>query len=158
MSRDPQTLELEGGLVISSRPLPFERAEDILPEVGQLIALTLDQAAGALSALPEGTSLKGMDVVTLARLLGPVLVSVADKLGGGTLKKLAPLLLASTEFVMPDAAGVKSNYQLMKAKDRADVFDEHPEAYFPALFFAGKVTFLRFFPGSALAAKPIPQA
>jgi hypothetical protein len=151
VSREPQTLELEG-LTVSSQPLPFEKAEDILPEIGQLIAMVMERAAGALANLPAAVTLKSMDVVTLARLLGPVLASVADKLGGGTLKRLAPLVLASTTVVYTDATGAKAAAAMMKASDRADVFNEHPEAYFPILFFAGKVTFYRFFPGSALAA------
>ena len=151
MSREPQELELEG-LTVYAAPLPYERAEDILPEVGQLVSMVLEKAAGALAGLPDGTVLKKMDVVALAALLGPVLAGVADRLGNGTLKRLAPLVMFSTRVVMLDAGGQKANYELMKAGDRAAVFNEHPEAYFPILFFAGKVTFARFFPGSALAA------
>lgn len=147
MGREPVTLELEGCFV-TSKPLKYEKAEDLLPEIGQLIAGVFEHGAKSIGMVPEG-SIKSLDVVALASLLGPVLTTVADKLGAGTLKRLAPLLLAETEVIL-EVAGSKERLELSKPGDRAKVFDEHPEHYFAILFFAGKVTFARFFPVSAL--------
>jgi hypothetical protein len=47
---------------------------------------------------------------------------------------------------MPDIKARNANFELGKDKDRAAVFDEHPEAFVPIVLFAGRVTFARFFP------------
>lgn len=165
MSREPQYLELEG-VKVTCVPLPYERAEDILPEVAQLITLVMERITSSVSTMPEAQQavlmaqlkdLKKADVMTLARILAPTISAVADKLGNGGLKHLAPLLMATTQVVMADASGTKATYSLMKPAERGEVFNEHPEAYFPILLFAGKVTFARFFPGSVLAAIPTPK-
>jgi hypothetical protein len=144
MARDPVTEELLGRKV-TSQPLPFPQAEALLPEVGELLALMAQELGDALSS--GKINLKD-DVMKLA----PVLGKVSQFFGGGRLQKLSPRILACTTIVMPDMKGELANYELSKEKDRTYTFDEQPELYFPTLFFAGRVTFQRFFPASVLTA------
>lgn len=144
MGREPVIDEI-GGRKVTSQPLPFPQAEALLPEVGELLSLM----AGELgSAFTEGKISLKDDVMKLA----PALSTVAQFFGGGRLTKLAPKLLACTTVIMPDMRGELANYELGKEKDRNYVFDDQPELYFPILFFAGRVTFKRFFPASVLTA------
>jgi hypothetical protein len=146
MGREPVTQEI-AGLKVTSSPLPFPRSQELLPEVGQLMALVMRELGSVNVKLTD-------DIMTLAPALG----SLTAHLSGGTLERLAPKLLASTQVIMEDARGEKAVFDLLKEKDRNAVFDEHPEAYFPILIFAGRVTFARFFPASVLTGGPQPTA
>lgn len=133
---------------VTSTPLPFPIAQDLLPEVGELLSLMVEQMGDALTS--GKLSLKD-DVLRLA----PVLGAVSRFFGQGRLTRLAPKVLSHTVVVMPDMRGELANYELGKDKDRNYVFDEQPELYFPTLMFAGRVTFARFFPASVLTAAVI---
>lgn len=143
--------------------LPYEKAEDSLPDVASFVARALEQIRDLIPAIAE-FSVKGSEDVDMAMvwkllpLFAPALVKVADQMGNGTLKRLAPLILASTEVRVPDENGKMERLELMKASDRATLFDQHPEAYFPLLFLAGKVTYGRFFPVLGLKGKGAPKA
>ncbi len=159
MSRTPQDLELDGVLVTCT-PLGYEAAEDLLPDVARIVAHVIERAGGALDKLGgvgSLTSLRKADVLQLVPIIGPLLGGLADQLGGGTLKRLAPLLLAGTVAVFDDTEGKKQRNELAKKADRIEFFNAHPEAYFPVLFFAGKVTFARFFPGSGRSGEQPPE-
>lgn len=146
MGREPVTDEI-GGRKVTSQPLPFPKAQALLPEVAELIGLIAREAGDLIG---QGKiDIKKEDIAKLI----PVLASVAAFFGQGRLERLAPRIMAATTVVMPDEGGEMSNYELGKEKDRDYVFDEQPELYFQILFFAGKVTFARFFPVSALVGK-----
>lgn len=160
MSRQSASKEakLDGGdgseLVVTSLPLPYERAEDSLPDVMRIVAGIMDELIksgremeGGLEAL---LSIGDEDWIKLAPLLGAALTKLGGALGGGELKRLAPLLLFSTTVVMTLESGDKEVKELAKVADRRDVFDEYPQHYFPILFFAGRVTYARFFPVQGL--------
>lgn len=130
------------GLKFTAQPLPFPQAQSLLAEVGMLLSLVVRELGPAVAR-----GIKSTDDVTV---MLPVLVPVMEHLGQGRLERLAPKLLACTTVVVPDITGALTRHELMKEADRNAVFDDYPETYLPALFFAGKVTFGRFFPGSAL--------
>lgn len=141
MSKLPQETTI-GDLKVMCSPLPYKMAEDYLPDVALIVARVMQR----LVELGMSTDIKGNeDIVKLA----PVLGTLAEQLGEGRLKKLVQPLLSTTVVTMTTDDGV-GDYHLIKENDRAAVFDEHPEAYFPILFFAGRTTYARFFPGSAL--------
>jgi hypothetical protein len=150
VSRAPQELELDG-VAVTSIPLGWEAAEDLLPDVARIVAVIMDRASDVLEKMGGIDSLKSLrkaDVMKFVPVIGPLLSGLADQLGGGTLKRIAPLVLAGTRVVYDDAEGKKIAGELMKKADRIEFFNAHPEAYFPILFFAGKVTYARFFRGS----------
>lgn len=145
MARTPETVEF-GDVQLTSRPLPYQKAEDILPDVLHVVSTVIQtgMAAGVLGRLAEIK--EKVDVKQLLPLLAPVMKTLSEELGDGKLKRLAPLVLASTTVEMTDLGkGERVKLELSNSKDRAVVFDEHPELYLVALFFAGKVTFARFF-------------
>lgn len=152
-----------GDLLVTSQMLPYESAEDILPDILQIVTRAVDRVRAELG--PNGMALIGNldkikteeDLKTILQLMLPAFQSVADNLGNGTLKRLAPLILATTTVVMSDETGSKSKLELVKKADRATVFEAFPNAYFPILFFAGKVTFARFFSVAGLIAKGQPK-
>jgi hypothetical protein len=130
------------GLKFTSQPLPFPAAQALLPEVALIVSI----AARELGPAFLKGKLKDVDITALL----PGLVPVVEHFGQGRLERLAPKLLASTTVVMADLKGDLIRYELLKESDRNAVFEERPDAFLPALFFAGRVTFERFFPASAL--------
>lgn len=156
--RDKPTELAIDGLVVKTWPLKFEEAEDILPDVTEIVAHVMDAGAKQLVAgnLDVAELLKTENLVVLLPLLGPILKVAAAQLGQGKLKRLAPLVLATTTVVMKGENGEALTYDMCKTKDRGDVFDEHPEAYFAILFHAGRVTFGPFFSVKGLSGKPAP--
>lgn len=143
MGREPVTEEILG-LKVTTQPLPFPVSEPLLPEVGELLSLMAAELGGALKS---GQVKWSDDVMKLA----PVLGTVSKFFGAGRLQRLSPKVLSTTTVVMENMKGDLQNWEMGKEKDRNYVFDEHPELYIPTLFFAGRVTFKRFFPASALA-------
>lgn len=157
MGRRDKAVELKiDGLVVKTFPLGFEEAEDLLPDVTRVVAHVMD--AGAKQVLGGDLDLeeilKTENVVALLPILGPILKVAAAQLGDGTLKRIAPLVMATTTVIMKDEKGSPEIKDLCKAKDRSDVFDEHPEAYFAILFHAGRVTFGPFFSVKGLKGQP----
>lgn len=130
------------GLKFTSQPLPFPAAQALLPEVALIVSIAARELGPAFL---KGQSLKDVDIAALL----PGLVPVVEHFGQGRLDRLAPKLLASTTVVMPDLNGELTRYELLKEADRNAVFEERPDVFLPALFFAGRVTFERFFPASA---------
>lgn len=130
------------GLKFTAQPLPFPQAHPLLPEVGSIIALVARELGPAIAR-----GIKATDDVTV---LLPALLPVVEHFGQGRLERLAPKLLATTTVVMPDIKGELTRYELIKEADRNAVFEERPDTYLPAIFFAGRVTYARFFPASAL--------
>ncbi len=157
MGRPSEELKLaDGKVVVTSDKLPYEKAEDILPDIMMLVARVTDRIK---VILPRLMSLeKDEDIIAVLPLLTPAVVSVAEQMGGGTLKRLVPFILETTTVVMKDERGVPERLELMKAADRAKLFDEYPETYFRILYFAGRVTFGRFFPVRDLIAQGLPKA
>lgn len=157
--REPKSIELDG-LTIESRPLPYTNAEDIQPDVYGLLVKVVKRlvdtmgVAGVqrLAAVASDENATGPQVAAMLIAALPALETLFDQLRGGELKRLAPLVLASTTVVManPDT-GKKERYELSKLQGRSDVFDEHPSIYWVAIFHAGRTTFARFFPGAGLA-------
>lgn len=134
------------GYKVTTTPLPFPSAQPLIPDVAEFISV----AAGVLGPLLASGKLKGLESLKdpkTIELLAPVIGSVAKYFGAGRLEKLAPKIMATTVVVMADKTGELANYELGKGAEYAYVFDEAPHAYFPILFFAGRVTFERFFPG-----------
>lgn len=167
MGREPKT-ETVGGLRVTSQPLPFVQAEPLLADVGQFIALALEELAKVL----DGVDIKALfpadgqpfdaRKINLGSAqvskFGTALRTAAFHLGEGRLAKLAPRIMATTYVDLPDMAGEIQRRDLGKAKDRELVFDEHPEAYLPILWFAGRTTFARYFPVAALIGGETPSA
>lgn len=147
IGRQPQE-ETFGDLKVTSTPLPFPRAQELLPEIAELLGLAGRELVGLAGKAGGLSKLGAQDIGKLA----PVLHSMATWLGGGRLERLAPRILAATTVVMKLPNGEKEVKDLLKEADRNFVFDEHPDQFLPILFFAGKVTFARFFPAAALAA------
>lgn len=145
MSRDPETLELEGDITITSQPLKYEKSEDLLPDMIGIGGLAFSHVSTALDAL-LGSSLKSLDVASLASAFGPLMTAVSERLRAGELKRLAPLILACTSIAYPDEGGKKINRDLSMKDDRCKAFEDHPELYFIALGFAAKVSFGKYFP------------
>lgn len=129
-------------LKFTSRPLPFPQAQELLPEVAHIVALAFEKLGAAVAG-----GVKGEDDV-LALL--PALVPIVEHFGQGKLTKLSSKLFLCTSVVMADHRGESTNFELGNEKHRTEVFDDYPEAYLPALFFAGRVTYERFFPAAAL--------
>lgn len=145
MVRKSERHEL-GDVAVTCRQLPYQKAEDILPDVLKVVA-TMIQAGISEGVLAKLKDIKAReDVVKLLPVLVPLMRTLGDQLGDGKLKQLAPLVLASTtvEMVHPEK-GERETFELHKSADRAAVFDEHPDLYLVTLFLAGRVTFSRFF-------------
>lgn len=139
MGREPVT-ETILGVKITSSPLPFPLAQELLPDVLSTYAVI----GGSFAVLVKG-GLKGVD--DLGKL-GPAGKEIGAHLGGGKLVALTPKLLATTYAVLEQDGGADPiKYDLSKADERNAFFDERPDLYIPALSFAGRVTFARFFPG-----------
>lgn len=155
MSRFTDTLDFDDGAIrVTTEQLCYEDAEDLLPEVMDIIGGAFEHFAALVT---DGeVNVTADDIVKLTPILG----TLAKKIGGGRLRQLAPRILKTTSVLMPDPAGGKQNLHLVKKEDRAIVFETRPDIYFPILWFAGKVTFGRFFPASvrgALKKKKEPQ-
>jgi hypothetical protein len=136
----PKPAELKiGDATLHSLPLGYEASEDLLPDIAYIIAQVLGK-------MPNEDS---EDIA----ILGPVLAAAAGCLQGGTLKRLAPQLLATTTAIAPDEKGLPMRYSLGKLEGddgRAAFFELYPEAYLMSLYHAGRTTYGRFFPASAL--------
>lgn len=147
MARPVETFDLAEGVQLSCQPLPFEKAEDLLPEVAQIVGNVFDAVAPLLQS---GEISAETDVMKLLPVLGPM----AGQLAGGRLKRLAPKLLECSSIIMPNSAGEKLKYDLCKKEEYQACFDERPDVYFPALWHAGRATFGRFFSGAGRRQKP----
>ena len=151
MARSVAEIELPGGAKLLCQALPFEQAEDLLPDVAKLVASVFDRVAPLLAS---GEINADTDVVKLL----PVLGSIAGQLGGGQLKRLAPRVLASCQLMAPPMGGGDlCKYDLVSKEDYLAAFDARPDLYFPCLWHAGRATFGRFFPAGARRPKsPAP--
>ena len=138
-TRYTEKLDAEGA-AITSEALPFEEAEDLLPEVADVVGTALEFLGPKIAS---GEIQMTMDAMKLA----PVLSLLAKKLGSGRLKALAPRIMAGTQVLLDDN-GEKDKCDLVTKTDRARCFDARPDLYLPILFHAGKVTFARFFPAA----------
>lgn len=146
-----------GDVEVSSRPLPYEKAEDIQADILQIVTRTtaaLTQSLGA-QGLAKLIASGKEDILKLLPQLLPTLTSVADQFaaprdGVSTLKRLAPLVMATTTVIAVNEEGQKDRFELGKAGERAHFFDLYPQTYYPVLFHAGRVTFQRFFPAGVL--------
>lgn len=160
--RKTETFEFEGATVEVTE-LPWEKSEDLLPEVWQLVSVVFEKMRGHAQALAlledvlKDHAQEEMSAAMPALLpkLLPMLTEAAnaigEKLGNGRLKALAPQLLSSTKVILADPeTGQKERCELAKAEDRAKVFETYRYLYLPLLFLAGKVTYAPFFSGNAL--------
>ena len=130
-----------GPLRVTSYPLPFEKAQPHIPVIGQLLAIGVREIAPII----QSGKVKGTDDLLDPKVmlaLSPAIQAVMEFLDqNGRLEKLVSVLLGKTVVVMDG-----TNYEMLKPKDRADVFNAHPEHYFQILFHAGRTTYARFFP------------
>jgi hypothetical protein len=159
--RKTETFEFEGATVEVTE-LPWDKSEDLLPEVWQLVTVVFETMRGHADALALLEMLKENAEQELAAALPamlpkliPMLTEAASaigvKLGNGRLKALAPQLLSSTKVILTDPeTGQKERCELARAEDRAKVFETYRYLYLPVLFLAGKVTYAPFFSGRAL--------
>lgn len=150
MARLPVTEEI-AGLKVRCTPMVLPAAEEMLPEIIELVAILLKEIT------------KGDGAITLQQLLKPdsgtidleriaaTLMAGGAYLGGGRLARLAPKLFATCAVALPDLSGVVEWHDMKADKERALVLDERPDAYFPILLFAGRVNFQRFFPSGLSA-------
>lgn len=147
--RKTATMELEGVKIISEA-LPFESAEDLLPEVVQIVGAAFEAIGPAMAS----GALKSDDD---AYKLLPLLPGLAARLGNGRLRALAPKILAGTQVLMDDDED-QAKYDLVSKQDRTDCFDARPDLYLACLFHAGRVTFGPFFSARGLLGKPQEKA
>jgi ABC-type Fe2+-enterobactin transport system substrate-binding protein len=122
------------GIAVEAQPLPFKQAQELLPDIMQVVSTLLSHLGAADLSLKDPTT------------LSTAIFALGRQLGDGKLAYLAPKVLACTVAVADDR-----RYELGNDKHRADFFDAHPEAYLPTLMFAGKVTFAGFFRGAVPA-------
>lgn len=127
---------------IAAQALPIEDAEDLLPEVLELVAIAGTHALGLLTS----GSVRGTDDV-LALL--PALPELTAKLGNGRLRSLHKRACRTTSVTLADERGEKTKYDLVNDKERAECLDARPDLYLRILLQALKVTYARFFPGLA---------
>ncbi len=142
MGREPVNEEILG-LRVTSQPLPFARAQELLPDALEFVALVGRGLGPVLTSGVKGTD----DVIKLLPLMEPGILRQIM----AALTKHAAAILHTTTVVMGG-----ERLELMNEKSRNAVFDEHPQAFVPLVVFAGKVTFARFFPavGQPDAATP----
>ena len=144
MATKIEKLELENAEVHTS-PLPYEKAEDLLPDVAEIVARGFDQVSPELAQLVHTDGLTKEDPRMMLILL-PAISGILRQLGGGKLKTLVPRLLLTTQVHLKNEAGETEKFELISKDDRAKCFDARPDIYFQTLWHAGKVTFARFFP------------
>lgn len=149
-ARLPVTEEV-GGVKVRCTPMPLPQAEELIPEIVEFVALMLKEIT------------KGDGAVSLQQLLNPevgeidleriasALMVGGSFLAGGRLARLAPKLFATCAVALPDLDGVISWRELSKESERTKALDECAHAYFPILFFAGRINFKRFFPSGLSA-------
>lgn len=142
MGRTPITEEV-GGLKVTCTPMPLPQAEELMPEVIEFVGCVLKEVAKGSA----GFQLANLDV----EQVGAALIAGGGYLGGGRLQRIAPKIFATVSVALPDIAGVLERKELGKEQDRISVLDARPDVYFPILFFAGRVTFARFFPSGLSA-------
>lgn len=150
MTREPTELRILDARVLSS-PLPFERAQPMIPVIGQLLSI----AAREVGPLVASGKLKLKDDLGDPRVWMAILPSLQELcvFMDTRLVDVTPKLLATTRVVIPDSSGEDAAFEMSVKKDMNYVFDQRPDLYLPTLFHAGRVTFARFFPASALAAR-----
>lgn len=154
MAAKVETMELRDAKVESS-PLPYEKAEDLLPDVAHIISKAFDQVSPEVAAMVQDGDFNKDDPRVLLVLL-PAVSGILQQLGGGKLRALAPRILATTQVYLKNEAGEIEKHDMVSKDDRARCFDARPDVYFPALYHAGKVTFARFFPGAGLSGRKSP--
>lgn len=132
---------------ITAQALPIEDAEDLLPEVLELVAVAGQHALGLLTTgKVQGTD----DVLALL----PALPALTAKLGGGRLRSLHRRACRTTSVTLTDERGEKTKYDLVNDKERAECLDARPDLYLRILLAALKVTYARFFPVLARLGAP----
>jgi hypothetical protein len=149
---DTLDIEVEDGRTaeIISEALPYEQAEDLLPEIVGIVGAAFDAIAPAIAS---GVISGEDDVVKLL----PLLPGLAGKLGGGRLRQLSPRILAGTQVLVK--GGDAEKYDLCNKSERADCFDARPQLYLACLFHAGRVTFGPFFSARGLLPRqPAPPS
>ena len=163
-TRKPVDVEFFG-IKFTTTPLEYKVAEDHLAEVLLITTKVFDRAMQEVDpAIVAVLSSKKLDEITPAELvklmpaLSPIALTVFGELGNGVLKRLAPVIFSTTDAIVTNEQGIAEKLELMKESDRALLFDEHPETYLASLFFAGWVTYGRFFPVKDLIAKAQAKA
>ena len=132
MGRQPVSDEILG-LKVTSHPLPFERAQPLIPDIGEFLLRIVTELGAAAAAGIKGTD----QAIKLVEKLNPPSVKALLE----TINKHAKTILSTTNVELHGEIR-----DLGKDKDRTAVFDEHPDAFVPIVIFAGRVTFQRFFP------------
>ncbi len=148
-----------GELEIECEELPMRKSEDMLPDIARILTRLADKISVTMGpvgfqALQNLSKIKTeADIRAVINIFVPALVTLADELGGGMLKKLAGPLTTGVTVIGPDPEGGRKTYEFVKESERMELFEAHRDAYFPILFFAGKVTFASFFSVTGLIAK-----
>lgn len=127
---------------ITAQALPIEDAEDLLPEVLELVGIAGQHTLGLIA----GGSVRGTDDVIA---LLPALPEITAKLGGGRLRSLHKRACRTTSVIIENERGEKTKYDLCVDKERSECLDARPDLYLRILLAALKVTYARFFPGLA---------
>jgi hypothetical protein len=142
MPREPIEETIEGARV-TTRPLPGDKAEDLLPTMLEMFG-TIAEGLGS-----------GLSLTDDIGKLGPTLRTLGAYLGKGKLAAVASKLCAGT-VVLADG----EKYELAMDKDRHRMMEARADLYLPVLFAAWRVNFFRFFPafGRTAKATPTPSA
>lgn len=127
---------------ITAQALGFEASEDLLPDLVEVFSAAGD---GIFALLMSG----GVASTDHVSKLVPGLVAVGEKLGKGRLRAIAAALTAGTSIVVTHDDGTKEKYDLVNRAERQACFDARPDLYFPSMLLALRVTYARFFRGSA---------
>ena len=100
-----ETLELEDAEV-QTAPLPYEKAEDLMPDIGEIVSRGFDQVSPELARLIQSGEIKlDKDDPKMLLVLLPAIGGVLRQLGGGKLKAIAPRILATTSVVVKTESG-----------------------------------------------------
>jgi len=135
------------GVRVESTPLPFDRAQPLIPTIGEILSI----ASRDLAALAASGKLDPRKDVMDPRVLAALLPAMGQLMAylDGKLERLSERLLVGTRVALPDAKGELGWLDLCKPKDRSYAFDQRPDLFLPTLLHAGRVTFGRFFPARA---------
>lgn len=146
IGRQPITETLLGAKV-TAMPLPGDKSPLYLGHVTEIVTLGTRLLGHGFSALESGALDGGADMLSVKTILG-ILATVPPKEARELVElvlEIAPALVSSTTVILD---GTK--YELGNEDHRTALLDEHPDLYLPVAIFAGRVTYQRFFPATAL--------
>lgn len=147
IGRQPVEQSIFGARVVSM-PLPGDVATIYLGHVTEIVTRGSAVLGSIFAAYQAGEiDVSGTEEISTEVII-KLLNTIAPKESRALVElitEIAPTLVASTTVIVD---GTK--YELGNADHRASLLDDRPDLYLPCAIFAGRVTYQRFFPASAL--------